>query len=205
MNPTPGAEAPIVLDLTAQNLLFREAHTANTFTGEPVTDEQIEAVHELIKFAPTSTNCQPLRGVLARSASARERLSAHMWPNNKAKTAAAPLTAVLAADLHFHEELPRLWPHMPNARDLYAADDEARHDAALLNASLQIAYFIIGLRAAGLAAGPMGGFDEPAVTKEFFPDGEHRALVVVNIGRPAADAFRPRAPRLEYHETFTVV
>ncbi|MBB1261922.1 nitroreductase family protein, partial [Streptomyces sp. OF8] len=33
-----------VLDETAQNLLFREAHTANTFSDAPVTDEQIKAV-----------------------------------------------------------------------------------------------------------------------------------------------------------------
>ncbi|MFF9866518.1 malonic semialdehyde reductase [Streptomyces sp. NPDC013953] len=185
----------------AQDLLFRQAHTAHAYTDEPVSDEQIAAIHELIKYGPTSLNSQPLRGVLVRSAEARARLVEHMAPGNRAKTRQAPLVVVLAADLHFHEQLPKVAPHVPDARELFT-DDGPRHDAAVLNAALQIAYFIVGVRAAGLAVGPMSGFDAEAVTAEFFPDGRHRALVVANVGRPAPEAFRPRAPRLAFEEVF---
>lgn len=188
----------------AQDLLFREAHTAHAFSEEAVTDEQIEAIYQLVRDAPTSLNSQPLRGVLVRFQEARERLVARMSPGNQAKTRQAPLTVVLAADLDFHDELPRLVPHFPGARNLFE-DEAPRRDAALLNASLQIGYFILGVRAAGLAAGPMSGFDADSVSAKFFPDGRHRALVVVNIGRPGPDAFRPRAPRLEFSEVFSVV
>lgn len=187
----------------AQDLLFREAHTAHVFSDEPVTDEQVEAIYQLVRDAPTSLNSQPLRGVLVRSQGARERLVARMSPGNQAKTRQAPLTVVLAADLDFHDELPRLVPYFPGARNLFE-DEALRRDAALLNASLQIGYFILGVRAAGLAAGPMSGFDADAVSAKFFPDGRHRALVVVNVGRPGPDAFRPRAPRLEFSEVFSV-
>lgn len=187
----------------AQDLLFREARTANTFTDEPVTDEQVRAVYDLVKWAPTSMNIQPLRVVLVRSAEARERLLAHMAPGNRPKTAAAPLVAILAADNSFHDEMERTFPIRPGARDLFAADDDARGFTARLNATLQVAYFIIGVRAAGLAAGPMTGFDVAGVTAEFFPDGEHRALVVVNIGHPGEDAWMERLPRLDYEDVVT--
>jgi nitroreductase len=201
------AEFAEVLELPreAQDLLFRSARTANTFTAEPVTDAQVQAIYELVKWAPTSMNNQPLRVVLVRSPQARADLVARMSGGNQAKTDSAPLVAVLAADVDFHDELPRTFPHFPGARDLFAGDDSARERTAELNATLQIAYFIIGVRAAGLAAGPMTGFDADAVSREFFPDGRHRALVVVNIGHPAEDAWQGRLPRLDYDDVVTTV
>ena len=181
---TNQAITPLALSEDAQNLLFRDARTANTFSDKPVSDEHMQAVYDLVKWAPTSMNMQPLRILLVRTPEARERLVSHMSDGNKAKTSTAPLVAVLAADVNFHEELPRVFPNFPGAKDLFAANDEARENTARFNAGLQVGYFILGVRAAGLAAGPMTGFDAPALAEEFFPDGEHRVLAVVNIGEP---------------------
>jgi 3-hydroxypropanoate dehydrogenase len=192
------------LDIQAQNLLFREARTASRFLSDPVSDEQLEAIYDLVKYAPTSMNTQPLRMVVLRSEQARSRLLAHMAEGNKAKTAAAPLTVILAGDVEFHEELPRVFPHAPGAKAIFA-DDELREKTARFNAALQVGYFILGVRAAGLAAGPMTGFDADAVNQEFFADGEHRALAVVNLGTPAADAWLDRLPRLDYDDVVTTI
>ena len=195
--------ADLVLDQTAQDVLFREARTAS-FTDEPVSDEQLRAIYDLVKYAPTSMNQQPLRVVLIRSDEARQRLLAHLAEGNRAKTASAPVVAVLAADIDFHEELPRVFPHAPNAKDSFA-DEAAREATAKLNATLQVGYFILGVRAAGLAAGPMTGLDAEGIDREFFPDGRHRTLVVVNIGRPGENAWFDRLPRLDYDEVVTAV
>ena len=193
------------LDPRAQDLLFREARTANTFSDEPVTDEQVETIYDLVKWAPTSMNNQPLRIVLVRSIEARARLVDLMFEGNRPKTETAPLVAILAADVDFHEELPSQFPHFPGARDLFAADEAARESAAKLNAALQIGYFTMGVRAAGLAAGPMTGVDLAGVDREFFPDGRHRALVVMNIGKAGENAWFDRLPRLAYDEVVTSV
>ena len=113
--------------------------------------------------------------------------------------------AILAADVDFHDELPSQFPHFPGARDLFAADEAARESAAKLNAALQIGYFTMGVRAAGLAAGPMTGVDLAGVDREFFPDGRHRALVVMNIGKAGENAWFDRLPRLAYDEVVTSV
>jgi len=193
------------LDPRAQDLLFREARTANTFSDEPVTDEQVETIYDLVKWAPTSMNNQPLRIVLVRSIEARARLVDLMFEGNRPKTETAPLVAILAADVDFHDELPSQFPHFPGARDLFAADEAARESAAKLNAALQIGYFTMGVRAAGLAAGPMTGVDLAGVDREFFPDGRHRALVVMNIGKAGENAWFDRLPRLAYDEVVTSV
>ncbi|MBL1087378.1 malonic semialdehyde reductase [Streptomyces actinomycinicus] len=194
----------LVLDPTAQDLLFREARTPQTFTEEPVTDEQVQAIHDLVKYGPTAFNQCPLRITLVRSAEARERLVKHMAPANQAKTAAAPLVAILSTDNEFHEELPRLLPVFPQAKDVVFASREVRERSARLNGVLQAAYFIIGVRAAGLAAGPMDGFDFPGVQAEFLDD-DHTPLLVVNIGRPGPGAWGERAPRFGFEEVFTTV
>ena len=194
----------IQIDEAARDLLFREARTANAFTDEPVTDEQLEAIYELVKWAPTSMNTQPLRIVVLRSEEAKARLVPLLAEGNRAKTSSAPAVALLAADVDFHDELPKVFPHVPGARDLFS-DEDARTGTAELNAGLQIGYLILGIRAVGLAAGPMTGFDAEAVTEEFFPDGRHRVLVAVNIGRPAENAWLDRLPRLDYDEVVTTL
>ncbi|WP_035283537.1 malonic semialdehyde reductase [Actinokineospora spheciospongiae] len=188
----------------AQDLLFREARTANTFSAEPVTEEQVQAIYDLVKWAPTSMNTQPLRVLLVRSPQARAKLDALMSPGNRAKTASAPLVAVLAADVDFHEHLPSQFPHHPGAKDNFA-DEGGRVDVARFNALLQVGYFILGVRAAGLAAGPMTGFDAAGVDAEFFPDGRRRSLVVVNIGHPGDEAWFDRNPRLGYEQVVETV
>lgn len=194
----------LVLDAAAQDLLFREARTANTFSDEPVTEEQVQAIYDLVKFGPTAFNQTPLRITLVRSAEARERLVQHMAEGNQPKTAAAPLVAILSADNEFHEELPQLLPHFPQAKDAFFSERPVREQSALLNAALQAAYFIIGVRAAGLAAGPMTGADLAGIQKEFL-DGDHTPLMVVNIGKPGEDAWFPRSPRLEFDQVVTTV
>ncbi|MGI8457724.1 MAG: malonic semialdehyde reductase [Propionibacteriaceae bacterium] len=198
-------DSHLALAADAQQLLFSGAATANAFAPEPVSDAQMQAIHDLVKWAPTAMNVQPLRIVLVRSADARRRLVPLMAEGNRPKTAAAPLVAILAADTDFHEEMDRTFPHAPAAREMFAGNAAARESTAALNAHLQAAYFLLGVRAAGLAAGPMGGFDADAVSREFFPGGVHRAFLVVNLGHPTDESYRPRLPRLDYAEVVTTV
>ncbi|MFQ6144486.1 malonic semialdehyde reductase [Streptomyces sp. SID10815] len=195
----------LILDPAAQDLLFRQARTANTFTDEPVTDEQIKAIYDLVKYAPTSMNQQPLRIVLVRSDEARQRLVRHLAEGNNKKAETAPLVAILAADNEFHEELPEQLPHVPQLKDLMFSDRGVREQSAKFNAALQMGYFILGIRAAGLAAGPMTGFDADGINAEFFSDGEHSVLAVVNMGKPGENAWFDRSPRLTYDQVVTTI
>jgi len=195
----------LAIDAATQSLLFRDARSANTFSDEPVDENALRAIWDLVQFGPTMMNISPLRIVAVRSRAARERLVEHMSDGNKAKTLAAPITLVFGYDVDFHDELGTLVPHMPGARENFAGSEETRRELAKFNALLQSGYVIVGIRAAGFAAGPMGGFDADGVTAEVFPDGRHRALIVVNVGRPGVDAYRPRAPRLDFDQVVTTI
>jgi 3-hydroxypropanoate dehydrogenase len=194
----------LALDKTAQDLLFRDARTANAFSAEPVGEEQVAAIYDLIKYAPTAFNSQPLRILLVRSPEARERLVKHLWDGNKAKTADAPLVAVLAYDPEFHEHLPTQLPHFAGAQKMYQGK-ENRFVEGTISAGLQVGYFILGVRAAGLAAGPMTGLSAEAIDNEFFAETGYKTLVVVNIGRPGENSWSPRGPRLEQDLVITTV
>lgn len=197
-SPAAAADS-LLLPADVQDLLFREARTANSFSDEPVSDEQLQAIYDLIKWAPTSMNTQPLRALVIRSAAGKQRLLPHMSEGNRAKTGSAPVTVVLAADTDFHENLPRTFPHKPEVKNFFT-DETGREGFARLNSLLQVGYFIIGVRAAGLAAGPMTGFDNAGVDAEFFSGNKWRSLVVINIGKPGENPWFDRLPRLDYDD-----
>ncbi|RFU38111.1 malonic semialdehyde reductase [Actinomadura logoneensis] len=194
----------LALDASAQDLLFREARTANAFTADPVTDEQLQAIYDLVRFGPTAMNSQPMRLVAVRTPQARERLLRHMSEGNRPKTATAPLTLIVAADTGFHEHLPTVFPHAAGARDAMEANP-GRAAMARFNTALQLGYLIVGIRAAGLAAGPMTGFDAEGVRAEFLEGTGHEPVAVVNVGRPGPDAWFPRNPRLDFDQVVTEV
>ncbi|MBI1351469.1 MAG: malonic semialdehyde reductase [Actinomycetales bacterium] len=189
------------IDDRAADLLFRDAQTAYRFTDQPVTPAELDRLHDLLQFPPTAMNIQPLRVVLLTDESAKARLVPYLAEGNRSKSASAPVVAILAADTDFHEHLPRLAPHAPGAKDRFA-DDGLREQAARFNATLQAGYFILAVRAVGLDAGPMGGFDMLGVDRDLLGDGALRSFLIVNIGHAAEDGTRPRSPRLEKDEVF---
>jgi 3-hydroxypropanoate dehydrogenase len=185
------------LDAKARHVLFDGARTANTFADTPVSDAELSEIWELTKWAPTAANTQPLRVLFVRPGDGRDRLVKHMAEGNQAKTQSAPAVAVLAMDTRFHEHIPALLPYKPELKDAFAADDTMRDGTGTFNAALQAGYFILAVRAVGLAAGPMAGFDAAGVDAEFFPDGRFRSILVVNIGHPGKDPWFGRLPRLD--------
>jgi 3-hydroxypropanoate dehydrogenase len=197
---TDADEDLIALDDAAQRLLFTEARTANTFTDEPVSDEQLRAITELAKWPPTMANTNPLRILFLRTQAGRDRLGPYMSEGNRAKTVSAPAVAVLAVDLDFHEKIQELFPFRPELRDSYVDEPERRERLARFNGTLQAGYFILAVRAAGLAAGPMLGFDAEGIDREFFGDRAWKTILVVNIGRPGENPWFPRLPRLAHED-----
>lgn len=183
-----------------QALLFTEAKTAYGFRDEPVGDDRLQAIYELFKWAPTSANINPLRILYVRTEDGKRRLLDGVAPPNREQTASAPVTAVLAADTQFAEYVPFLAPSNPQLRTMLESNEALRVTQMDLNARLQAGYFVLAVRAAGLAAGPMGGFNARAVDEEFFPDGRWKSVLLVNIGHPAEDAFRERGARLSYEQ-----
>jgi 3-hydroxypropanoate dehydrogenase len=191
------------LDQAGRELLFNQARTANSFAPIPVTDDELESIWELAKWPPTGGNTQPMRIVFVRRPEGKERLLSHMFEGNLAKTESAPVTAILAVDRRFHEHIPTVLPFRPEMKDVFEANPEMREKAGSLSATLQAAYFIMAVRANGLAAGPMGGFDSVGLDADFFPDGRLSSFLVVNIGHPGPEPWFDRLPRLDHDQVIS--
>lgn len=188
----------LILDRDAANALFLEARTANSWSNEEIADETLEAIYALTKMGPTAMNIQPLRVTWVRSTEARERLVAHMNDGNKDKTLTAPMVAVLSYTNEWHQLLETTAPHMSGLTAVFEGDADTRNHMALTNAHLQAGYFIVAARAAGLAAGPMTGFDAAGLTAEFHADAPLTAFMVVNLGKFDGETDRERLPRLDF-------
>ncbi|WP_328430481.1 malonic semialdehyde reductase [Streptomyces sp. NBC_00443] len=186
-----------VLDDTGRKLLFTDARTANTFAPRPVGEDELAMIWELARWSPSAANGQPLRVLFVRSREGKERLVRHLDDGNRAKTLSAPVVAVLAYDADFHEQMPTVFPARGQMlRAAFAEQTEKREGIAAYNSALQTGVFLLAVRAAGLAAGPMAGFDRAGVDKEFFADTSWRSHLVVNIGHPGDNPWFPRLPRV---------
>lgn len=180
--------------------LFRTARTTWHWSPQPVTDDELRTVYDLLKWGPTSANSSPARFLFLRTPEAKERLRPCLSAGNVDKVMAAPVTAIVASDPRFYDDLPRLYPH-GEARAWFADNEELADDTAFRNSSLQGAYLIMAARAAGLDCGPMSGFDNDRVDREFLSFQGWHSNFLVNLGH--ADPERPapeRSPRLAFDE-----
>ncbi|MGN6281601.1 malonic semialdehyde reductase [Frateuria sp.] len=193
-----------VLSEAALDQLFRTARTYNAFLPTPVEDELLRRVYELAKFGPTSANSSPMRVVFVKSDAAKQRLSPHLSEGNRAKTMAAPVTAIVANDHAFYERLPELFPHA-DARSWFVGNQALIDTTAFRNATLQGAYLIMAARAVGLDCGPMSGFDNAGVDEAFFQGTTVKSNFLINLGYGDAsrDLF-PRSPRLSFEQACTI-
>ncbi len=185
------------LDSGALAQTFTAARTFNRFRPEPVSDDTLHALHELVKWGPTSMNCQPARFLFLRSGAAKQRLKPALSPNNADKTMAAPVVVVVAIDTRFFEHLPVQFPAY-DAKPMFEGNPALAESTAFRNGTLQGAYLIIAARMLGLDCGPMSGFDAAKVNAEFFPDGRWKANFLVNLGYGDPAGNYPRGPRLPF-------
>lgn len=197
------------LDDAALDQLFRTARTftsnKNTWLDKPVSTEQLRRIWDLARLGPTQSNSVPARIVWVVSAEAKARLAPLMDEGNRAKTVAAPATAIIGMDLRFYEKMPYLFPHV-DARDWFdGAPAKNLGSIALRSSSLQGAYLIMAARALGLDCGPMSGFDAAKVGAEFFPGTAIQANFMVNIGYGNRASLYPRNPRPSFDEACRIV
>lgn len=192
------------LDDTALAQLFTEARSRNAFSDRPVAPELLHRLYDLTKFGPTAANTTPARFLFVTSPEAKARLLPLMSEGNRAKTASAPVTVVVAYDSDFHEQMPILFPHNPDAKNWFG-DEEARKVPGVLNSSLQAGYFMIAARALGLDVGPMIGFDAAGVKAEFLADTTWVPSFVINLGYGTDENLFPRFPRLPFETAAKIV
>eukprot|EP01037_Dinobryon_pediforme_P022419 gene22419-23573_t len=184
------------LAASALDQLFNNARTHNAFLDTPVSDSLLLEAARLAELGPTEANTLPGRFVFVRSPEAKAKLAPHMAAGNRDKTVAAPAAVIIAYDAEFYEQLPKTFPHV-DARSWYVhRDDAAKRWVAERSTALQIGYLIIALRALGLDAGPMGGFDAAGIDADFFAGTSWKTYLVMNVGYGDASKLFPRSPRL---------
>lgn len=188
------------LDEAALDRLFREARTHTKWIDEPVSDDTLRQVYDLLKMGPTSANSSPGRFLFLRSRAAKEQLRPALSAGNIDKTMAAPVTVVVAYDPAFYLNLPKLFPHNPDAKSWFTSSDSLAAATAFRNGTLQGAYLIMAARAVGLDAGPMSGFDNAKVDEAFLADRGWRSNFLVNLGYGDKMALHERSPRLAFDE-----
>ena len=183
------------------NQLFLQARTHRAWLPRDVPDSLLRELVDLFRMGPTASNTLPARIVFVRSKPAKERLKPHLNRGNVDKTMSAPATAIVGYDTRFFEHPPQGQNPLSGFED----KPEQAQTAALRNGSLQGAYLIIAARALGLDCGPMSGFDNAGVDREFFAGTDIRSNFLCNIGYGDPANLRPRGPRFDFDEMATIL
>jgi 3-hydroxypropanoate dehydrogenase len=204
MADTPLPTLPGALDDAVLDRLFREARTHNKWLDKPVPAETLHALYELLKWGPTSANCSPARFVFVTTPDAKAKLKQALSPGNVEKTMTAPVTVIVAHDLHFYDKLPYLFPHA-DARAWFAGNYSLAEQTAFRNSTLQGAYLMIAARALGLDVGAMSGFDNAKVDELFFAGKPWKSNFLINLGYGDPSGLYPRSPRLAFGEACEIV
>jgi 3-hydroxypropanoate dehydrogenase len=195
----------MTIDAAGHDLLFREARSQNKWKDEPVSDETLHELYDILKFGPTSANSSPARFVFIRTKEGKDRLAPALSSGNLAKTMAAPVTAIVAYDPKFFEKLPTLFPHNPDATSWFTSNDSLAATTAFRNGTLQGAYLMIAARSIGLDVGGMSGFDNAKVDAEFFSYSGWRSNFLINLGHGDPEGVFARSPRLDFDEACLLV
>jgi 3-hydroxypropanoate dehydrogenase len=190
---------------SALNQLFLKARTYNEWSDKTVDDSTVRRVYELLKWGPTSANSCPARFMWVRSSEGKSRLAALASGRNRSKILAAPLTVIIGNDLGFPDTLPKLIGERVAEAAKYFAQPGVTESTAMRNGTLQGAYLIIAARALGLDCGPMSGFDNSGVDKEFFAGTRVKSNFICNLGYGKPDSPFPRNPRLSFEEAGCLV
>ncbi|MDO8412038.1 MAG: malonic semialdehyde reductase [Phenylobacterium sp.] len=188
----------------ALDQLFRQARTQNAWADTPVPEATIHRLYDLLKWAPTSANCSPGRFVFVQSAQAKEKLAPHLSSSNRGKAMAAPVCVIVAYDLGFAENLPKLFPHDLSAKHWFS-DPAVQLETAFRNSSLQGAYLIMAARSLGLDCGPMSGFDKAGVDEAFLGGTSWKSNFLVALGQGRPEGVYPRNPRLDFDEACQIL
>ncbi|GAA5180009.1 malonic semialdehyde reductase [Niveibacterium umoris] len=192
------------LDTLALDQLFNHARTHSAWLDKPVAPQLLHTLYDLLKMAPTSANCSPARIVFVQSREAKERLKPALDEGNRAKTMAAPVTAIVAHDLRFYDQLGYLYPHA-DAKAWFEGNEEKIGTTAFRNGTLQGAYLIAAARALGLDCGPMSGFNNDMVDELFFAGTACKSNFLVNLGYGDVSKLHPRSPRLAFDQACKIV
>lgn len=205
MNEVSDSLCPNLDEMNAREVLaelFSDAHTAYTFTDEPVSDQQLHAAYDLAQWAPTGVNGQPLRVGIVRGGAAKQNLLNALPVGNREQAQGAPLVLVCGAKLDFHHDLPSLHPRGERYERLLTTNGKMRTLMARTSATIQVAYLILALRAQGLETGPMNPDDAQLLHDYFFPGEDIEPILVINVGHSGTDAYQERGPRVGYDEVF---
>lgn len=195
------------IDQAALDLLFLEARSQNGWASDQpeITDEMLERLYDVVKWGPTSANCSPARFVFVRSEEGKERMRPALSSGNTEKATTAPVTVIVAYDSEFHEKLPQLFPHSPDAKNWFTTSEQLAYETAFRNGTLQGAYLILAARAMGLDCGPMSGFDNAKMDEIFFKGTSWRSNFLISLGKGDPSKLFGRHPKLAFGEACQVL
>jgi 3-hydroxypropanoate dehydrogenase len=196
---------PQKLPELALKQLFTEARSYHAWQAKPVDPALLKELYDLAKWGPTAVNALPARLTFITTDQAKERLIPLTSGSNPGQIRQAPVTVIVSQDTQFYNDLPRLFPAYPQAKELFSNDQKMAENLAFRNSSLQGAYLLMAARSLGLDVCPMSGFDNDKIDEEFFKGTSLKSNFIFTLGYGDVSKLYPRGPRYEFEEVARIL
>lgn len=169
-------------------MTIKNRRSVRAFTGEDVSEREVEKIIDAARFAPSAGNIQPWEFVIVRDTEIKQKLAEASL--NQTFIEEAPVVVVVCAD-----ETQSKRGYGSRGTTLYCIQDTA---AATQN-------ILLSACALGLGTCWIGAFQEELVKKTLNMPSNVRPVAIIPIGRAAK---RPRTPtkrafkEIVHYETF---
>ncbi|MFC7153905.1 nitroreductase family protein [Halomarina halobia] len=204
--------------------VVRDRRSVHDYSDEPVDDETLEELFDLVRYAPSSYNLQPWEFLVVREEGNREALREVAYGQEHVTDAPVGVVVLGNTDPAAHADrvvddlLEKGYRPDRAARDglleriegLRDRDEATNRRWAVRSTALAAMTLMHAARSRGLSTCPMGGFDPEALRETFDVGDEYEPVVLLTLGYPADGAadrenerkYRRPVSEIVHHETF---
>jgi len=190
---------------TTQDFLsvVESRRSVRAYENVEISKEELTSILETATLAPSSSNMQPWRFLVAHDEDSKSKLISALMDFNKDRVAEASAGIVILGDLLAYNKAEQIYSQnvekgymteemknqfVQGTIGLYSSlPQEKRKDVALIDGGLVSMQLMLAARAQGYDTLPMGGFDAAKLKELFQIPEQYVPVMVIAIGKKAQE------------------
>lgn len=177
----------------------QDRHSVRKYTSDPITEQQIEALIDVAKRAPSPYNVQPWRLIAVREEQMKAKLM--KAAKNQPQVGAAPVVFILTSDMedfmkHVEEVIHPGLPEEKKPEELKSVREtfekmgvEGRRNWGRQISYIFLGYFLLAAESLDYGTSPMLGFEPDMVRELFDLPATTEIPALISVGRKAEQGF----------------
>jgi nitroreductase len=180
--------------------VMKERHSVRKYTQYEMPQADLKAILEATITAPSSWNLQHWKFLVVQSDNQKQKLLPIAY--NQQQVVDSSVTIAILGDLEANHNAEKVYGEVvnkgymtPEVKEILTGqihgaytNDQFARDEAVMNSSLAAMQLMLAAKDLGYDTVPMGGFDRAAFKKEFNVPERYIPVMLISVGKAAAEA-----------------